>query len=165
MISPIFVWTLIFILLLSGCALTAHGLQPATGAPGIMPGLDPSPTPSNSNLPLTCQVTDLNVYISEADGYCFAYPTRFTLGDQPGDKFVLDVSTHECRKKHCNKNNWYAAKSGFWKPGPHLVLEEGFDYLEQSIWLDQYTVIVSDKKWLCTETGFRITLLKPSRPS
>jgi len=51
-----------------------------------MPRLNPSPTPSNSTLPLTCQVTDLNVYINEADGYCFAYPTRFALGDQPSDK-------------------------------------------------------------------------------
>jgi hypothetical protein len=31
-------------------------------------------------------VTDLNVYINEADGYCFAYPSRFTLGEQPSDK-------------------------------------------------------------------------------
>jgi hypothetical protein len=37
-------------------------------------------------LPLTCQVTDLNVYINGADSYCFAYPIRFTLGDQPSDK-------------------------------------------------------------------------------
>jgi len=28
----------------------------------------------------------LNVYTNEADGYCFAYPSRFTLGDQPSDK-------------------------------------------------------------------------------
>jgi len=28
----------------------------------------------------------LNVYVNEVDGYCFAYPTRFTLGDQPSDK-------------------------------------------------------------------------------
>ena len=51
-----------------------------------MPRLDPSPTPSDSTLPLTCQVTDLKVYINEMDGYCFAYPTRFTLGGQPSDK-------------------------------------------------------------------------------
>jgi hypothetical protein len=25
----------------------------------------------------------LNVYVNEADGYCFAYPTRFTEGTQP----------------------------------------------------------------------------------
>jgi SAM-dependent methyltransferase len=61
-------------------------------------------------------------------------------------RFVLDVSTREHRKKHGNKNGWYAAESGFWKPGPHIVLEEGFDYPEQSIWLDQYTIIETDGK-------------------
>ena len=61
-------------------------------------------------------------------------------------KFVLDVSTREHRKKHGNKHGWYAVESGFWKPGPHLVLEAGFDYPEQSIWLDQYIVIEADGK-------------------
>lgn len=61
-------------------------------------------------------------------------------------QFVLDVSTREHRKKYGNKNNWYAEKSGFWKPGSHLVLEQGFDYTEESIWLDQYTVIETDGK-------------------
>lgn len=65
---------------------------------------------------------------------------------KPKGTFVLDVTTRECRKKYGNKNRWYAAESGFWKPGPHLVLEEGFDYPEQSLWLDQYTVIESDEK-------------------
>jgi SAM-dependent methyltransferase len=65
---------------------------------------------------------------------------------KPNGKFALDVSTRECRKQHGNKNRWYATKTGFWKPGPHLVLEEGFDYPEQSIWLDQYTVIEADGK-------------------
>ena len=65
---------------------------------------------------------------------------------RPNGKFVLDVTTRECRMKHGNKNRWYALKSGFWKPGPHLVLEEGFDYPEQAIWLDQYTIIEADGK-------------------
>ena len=65
---------------------------------------------------------------------------------KPNGKFVLDVSTRECRKKHGNKNGWQALESGFWKPGPHLLLEEGFDYPEQSIWLDQYTIIEADGK-------------------
>ena len=60
---------------------------------------------------------------------------------QPGGKFVLDVSTRTHRKRFGNKNHWYATERGFWKPGPHLVLEAGFDYPEQSIWLDQYTAI------------------------
>lgn len=65
---------------------------------------------------------------------------------KPNGYFVLDVTTREHRKKYGNKNNWYVAQSGFWKPGLHLVLEEGFDYPEQSIWLDQYTVIEADEK-------------------
>jgi hypothetical protein len=65
---------------------------------------------------------------------------------KPGGWFVLDVSTREHRKRHGNRNAWHAFESGFWKPGPHLVLEEGFDYPEQSIWLDQYTVIEADGK-------------------
>ncbi|MBK8781287.1 MAG: methyltransferase domain-containing protein [Anaerolineales bacterium] len=65
---------------------------------------------------------------------------------KPGGRFVLDVTTREHRRKHGNKNRWYAAENGFWKPGPHLVLEEGFDYPERSIWLDQYTVIEGNEK-------------------
>ena len=65
---------------------------------------------------------------------------------KPGGKFALDVTTREHRKRYGNKNGWYAAESGFWKPGPHLVLEEGFDYPEQALWLDQYTVIEADGK-------------------
>jgi len=63
---------------------------------------------------------------------------------KPNGKFVLDVSTREHRKEHGNKNGWRALETGFWKPGPHLVLEEGFDYPEQSIWLNQFTVIEAD---------------------
>jgi hypothetical protein len=63
---------------------------------------------------------------------------------KPNGKFALDVSTRELRKKHGNRNGWQALEMGFWKPGPHLVLEEGFDYPEQSLWLDQYTVVEGD---------------------
>lgn len=65
---------------------------------------------------------------------------------KPGGCFVFDVTTRAHRKKSGNKNNWYVAQTGFWKPGSHLVLEEGFDYPEQNIWLDQYTVIEDDGK-------------------
>ena len=82
-----FLLALIFaLLLISGCTLASNAPEPATVTPDVMPRLDPAPTPSNSTLPLTCQVTDLNVYINEADGYCFAYPSRFTLGEEPSDK-------------------------------------------------------------------------------
>lgn len=51
----------------------------STPTPEIFNPLDPSPTPSLSTLPLTCQVTDLNVYVNEAWGYCFAYPMHYTV--------------------------------------------------------------------------------------
>lgn len=65
---------------------------------------------------------------------------------KPNGRFILDVTTRDCRKKYGNKNGWRAMESGFWKPDPHLLLEEGFDYPEQSIWLDQYTVIEANGK-------------------
>lgn len=63
---------------------------------------------------------------------------------KPGGYFILDVTTREGRKKFGLKNGWYAAEKGFWKPGPHIVLEHGFDYPEQDIYLDQYIVIEGD---------------------
>jgi SAM-dependent methyltransferase len=63
-----------------------------------------------------------------------------------GGHFVLDVTTRIHRQKDGSRNGWYTAKTGFWKPGPHLVLEEGFDYPEQSIFLDQAIVIEADDK-------------------
>lgn len=70
--------SLILILIFSGCASALSTPEVATVTPNIVPRLDPSPTPSSSTLPLTCQVTDLKVYVNHAEGYCFAYPTRFT---------------------------------------------------------------------------------------
>ena len=65
---------------------------------------------------------------------------------KPGGHFVLDVTTRAHRRKYGNRNGWYAAETGFWKPGPHLVLEDGFDYPEQSIFLDQAIVIEESEK-------------------
>jgi SAM-dependent methyltransferase len=63
---------------------------------------------------------------------------------KPNGGFVLDVSTCECRKKHGISNRWSALQTGFCKPGPHLLLEQGFDYPEQSLWLDQFITIEAD---------------------
>ena len=65
---------------------------------------------------------------------------------KPGGHFAFDVTTRAHRQKHGNRNGWYAAGQGFWKPGPHLALEEGFDYPEESIFLDQVIVIEADNK-------------------
>jgi SAM-dependent methyltransferase len=61
-----------------------------------------------------------------------------------GGRFALDVTTRECRTRHGLGCAWYAVDTGFWKPGSHLVLEQGFDYPDQSIYLDQYIVIEAD---------------------
>jgi SAM-dependent methyltransferase len=75
----------------------------------------------------------------------------------PGGYFVLDVSTRTLRARHGLKNGWYTSAGGFWRPGPHLVLEQGFDYPEDDIWLDQYIVVEeSGKRWLSIATGSRI---------
>ncbi len=42
------------------------------------------------------------------------------------------------------KNRWYVSEGGFWRPGKHLVLEEGFDYPENDTWLNQYIVTDED---------------------
>jgi SAM-dependent methyltransferase len=65
---------------------------------------------------------------------------------KPGGHFVLDVTTRIHRQKEGSRNGWYMAETGFWKPGPHLVLDDGFDYPEQSIFLDQSIVIEADGK-------------------
>lgn len=65
---------------------------------------------------------------------------------KPDGYFAFDVSTRSNREKNGLKNGWYAADSGFWKPGPHLVLENGFDYPEKRVYLDQYLVIEESGK-------------------
>lgn len=64
---------------------------------------------------------------------------------KPGGRFVLDVSTPTLRRREGLKNGWYAAPNGFWKPGPHLVLEQGFAY-PGDVYLDQYIVVEPDGK-------------------
>jgi SAM-dependent methyltransferase len=59
---------------------------------------------------------------------------------KPGGCFIMDVTTPRCRQKYGLKKGWYAAGPGFWKPGPHLVLEQGFGYPDD-LFLDQYIVI------------------------
>lgn len=65
---------------------------------------------------------------------------------KPGEYFILDVTTRLHRQKYGNRNNWYALETGFWKADPHLVLEQGFDYPEDAIYLDQAIVIEAEGK-------------------
>lgn len=58
--------------------------------------------------------------------------------------FIFDVSTRMLRMREGLQNRWYASEGGFWRPGRHLVLEEGFDYPENNTWLNQYIVADDD---------------------
>jgi SAM-dependent methyltransferase len=58
-----------------------------------------------------------------------------------GGKFVLDVTTCECGRKAGLKQGWHAAQTGFWSDRPHIVLEQGYDYPELGVHLDQYIVV------------------------
>lgn len=70
---------------------------------------------------------------------------------KPNGRFVFDVSTPTLRKRIHVAHHWYVAlDGGFWKPGPHLVLERGFMY-PNDIYLNQYIVIEADG----TQTVYR----------
>ena len=83
--------------------------------------------------------------------YCVLDPEgrRQLLGNihralKPGGVFVMDVTSVHLPSHQEDKCSWYAAEAGFWRPNPHLVLENGFKYPEEMIFLDQYIVIDED---------------------
>ena len=88
--------TCTFVLLLASILLTACApAKPEVEAPVNNPTpeiflpLDPSPSPAPGILLLSCQFTDLKIYVNWTDKYCFAYPDRFQLNDQGGDLPLL----------------------------------------------------------------------------
>jgi len=60
---------------------------------------------------------------------------------KPGGLLIFDVTTRTQRMRDGLRNGWYVSEGGFWRPVRHLVLEQGFDYPEDDVWLDQYIVI------------------------
>ncbi|MCD4712459.1 MAG: class I SAM-dependent methyltransferase [Clostridiales bacterium] len=61
-----------------------------------------------------------------------------------GGHFVFDVTTRAARDIDGPKKNWYAAPVGFWSGVEHIVLEQSFDYPDESTWVDQFTIIEED---------------------
>jgi SAM-dependent methyltransferase len=62
----------------------------------------------------------------------------------PDGLLIFDVTTRSLRLRESLKNGWYFSSRGFWRSGRHLVLQQGFDYPEENVWLDRYIVIDSD---------------------
>lgn len=60
---------------------------------------------------------------------------------KPGGLLVFDVSTRAQRMKEGAENRWHVFEGGLWRPGKHIILEDGYDYPEADAWLDQYMVI------------------------
>jgi SAM-dependent methyltransferase len=64
---------------------------------------------------------------------------------KPAGYFVCDVTTTRARRRRAGvRTNWEVLETGFWRPSPHLVLTQGFDYPADSIWVDQFVVVTAD---------------------
>ena len=59
---------------------------------------------------------------------------------KPEGLFIFDVTTPAHRSKNRQNKDWFISNGGFWRGSSHIVLEEIFDY-ENDTWLEQYTVI------------------------
>ena len=59
---------------------------------------------------------------------------------KPGGVFVFDIFTRHNRE-HRAANNWYVSETGFWRPQPHLVLEQSFHYEAEDVFMHQHIVI------------------------
>lgn len=61
----------------------------------------------------------------------------------PGGLFVFDVFTRSYIER--GGGSWYIdLRNGFWRPGPHLVVERKFDYPEADVHLDRF--VVTDRR-------------------
>jgi cyclopropane fatty-acyl-phospholipid synthase-like methyltransferase len=79
----------------------------------------------------------------------------------PEGLFIFDITTRE-RMRERTGTRWYLFEGGFWRPGTHLFLEEGYDYPEENVWLDQY-IIVDEKEVTVYRNWFRDYSLKSIR--
>lgn len=71
--------------------------------------------------------------------------TRVHRALKPGGHLVFDVITDCGQSSRDGDRSWrLAPEGGFWRPGPHLVLETTFHYPEADAHLDQYAVIEED---------------------
>ncbi|MBN2469625.1 MAG: class I SAM-dependent methyltransferase [Anaerolineae bacterium] len=64
---------------------------------------------------------------------------------KPGGRFAFDVSTPAMHPFTDGETSWVVVEGpGFWKPGPHLVLEGRFVYPEHDTCLEQFAVIETE---------------------
>lgn len=97
-------------------------------------------------------------YIGEFDAVIQVYGELNVFSDDKRDRllkivhralkkdgiFIFDVTTRALRKWAGVQKGWYVSDGGFWRPGRHLVLEQGWDYPDIDVWLDQFIVVDDD---------------------
>jgi SAM-dependent methyltransferase len=81
---------------------------------------------------------ELNTFSDEARDKLLSVVRRSL---RPGGRFLFDLSTRVHRGRVGNQNRWWTGESSFWSPTAHIVLEQGFDDPERSLWVDQTVVL------------------------
>ncbi|MBN1286190.1 MAG: class I SAM-dependent methyltransferase [Anaerolineae bacterium] len=75
---------------------------------------------------------------------------------KPGGHFVFDVTTPVQNRRTVIPPVWSVHKDGgFWKPGPHLMLAQVFDYPADDAILEQYIVVEADGKTTVYHNWFK----------
>ena len=59
-------------------------------------------------------------------------------------KLIIDVFSQQHFLNYNESNSWNAYPAGFWRPHPHLVLEERLKYTSASVTLEQYQIVDAD---------------------
>ncbi len=97
-------------------------------------------------------------YVGEFDAVIQVYGELNVFSDDKRDRllkivhralkkdgiFIFDVTTRALRKWAGVRKDWYVSDGGFWRAGRHLVLEQGWDYPDIDVWLDQFIVADDD---------------------
>ena len=60
---------------------------------------------------------------------------------KPGAAFALDVTAASALGEIREGGTWFASPGGFWRPHPHVVLQNNYLYSECSAWCTSYVVI------------------------
>lgn len=67
---------------------------------------------------------------------------------RPGGRFAVDVRTPVGITRDRATPGWYASRSGFWRPGRHVVSTRVVVYEEDAVGLDEYLVIDESGEWV-----------------
>jgi SAM-dependent methyltransferase len=98
-------------------------------------------------------------YAGEFDAVFQAYGEIGTYSDVKRDKLleklhhalkpkgllIFDVTAPPAKPTPEPQNRWYASDGGFWRVGPHLVLEQQFHFPEDNVRVNQYIVADESK--------------------